>query len=726
MIFSLLLGGFRPLTLAQNSIQTDRDFDTETLIKDFFIKGNCRNVDNISALGNAVSIGHFSEGGGIIGFSEGIIITSGDTELAMGPNNTAEATASFNNVSSDSDLAMLASSSIYDVGGIEFDFVPIESPVTFRYAFASEEYCEFVGSIFNDVFGFFVSGPGINGPFTNNAINVALLPNSNDYVSINTVNHLSNVDSYVKNELEEDASICGITFSPSYISQIQYDGFTIPLKATFEVIPCETYRIRLLVADVGDDKLDSAVFLESKSFDLGEIVNVKAVVPESIEPIAYEDCKDGAFIFTRSANSDLSSPLIVEFSINPMSTAIEGIDYSNIPNMITIPAGQASFTLPINILSDNLAEGMETLLIDLEYICDCIDPSATELIISDQVEVLGTFEEIYVCEDQPFSIGPEIEQGVGPFTFLWNTNDTTQYLQNSVDQPTHFTVTITDACGNTALSIAGIGIQNVPEASMSGDLNICEDLTDGLEIIFEGNAPWSIQYTLDGIEQASIENIQTNPFFLPTNSAGMYELIGFQDAFCEGIANGSGLVQLSSIELNYTSSPPSCFNTPDGTINLNINGGSPPYSIVWNSDVNNRFAPTLLTAGNYAFTITDSQDCLFESNIELLPTDLSDPDCLPLFIPNVFSPNEDGFNDLFQIFTTENGPIESIQSIQIFNRWGALIYEASNFLPNDRDQYWDGTFKSKPLNPDIFVYKILFELIDGSTEMVTGDVLLIR
>ena len=119
--------------------------------------------------------------------------------------------------------------------------------------------CEFVGSVFNDVFGFIVSGPGIRGTFIDNAINVDLIPETEDLVSINNVNSQRNSSFYVKNELPIDANVWNVQFAPQYPEDIDYDGFTVRLKATFEVIPCETYHIRLLVGDVADDKLDSAV-----------------------------------------------------------------------------------------------------------------------------------------------------------------------------------------------------------------------------------------------------------------------------------------------------------------------------------------------------------------------------------------------------------------------------------------------------------------------------------
>ena len=111
-------------------------------------------------------------------------------------------------MSSDVDLVKLATGPVFDVVGIEFDFVPLDSFVNFRYVFASDEYCEYVGEKFNDVFGFFVSGPGINGSFNNKGQNVALVPGSNAFVSINTINSSQNALFYSDNMHPEDAARC--------------------------------------------------------------------------------------------------------------------------------------------------------------------------------------------------------------------------------------------------------------------------------------------------------------------------------------------------------------------------------------------------------------------------------------------------------------------------------------------------------------------------------------
>ena len=304
-------------------LKTELNNDAVNLVRDIFIKGTCKNVSNIESSGEPESFGLFERGAEIVGFPDGIILSTGDVRLAEGPNIFVDTSTEFNKASSDKDLMEIATDSLFDVTVLEFDFIPVESEVIFQYVFASEEYCEFVGTNFNDVFGFFVSGPGINGPFSDGAINVARLPNSDEFVSINTVNHETNQNIYIKNELRDDVGNCDIMFNPSHISTFEYDGLTIPLLARFRVIPCETYHIRLVVGDVADDKLDSAVFLRSNSFDLGELATVKTIIPNQKDTVAYENCLDGQFVFTRPVGSFNLRPLVVDFEIDESSTALE-------------------------------------------------------------------------------------------------------------------------------------------------------------------------------------------------------------------------------------------------------------------------------------------------------------------------------------------------------------------------------------------------------------------
>ncbi|MEO6671457.1 MAG: PKD domain-containing protein [Ferruginibacter sp.] len=94
-----------------------------------------------------------------------------------------------------------------------------------------------------------------------------------------------------------------------------------------------------------------------------------------------------------------------------------------------------------------------------------------------------------------------------------------------------------------------------------------------------------------------------------------------------------------------------------------------------------------------------------------------------IFIPNTFSPNGDGSND---VFYPRGSGVFSIKSEKIFTRWGEVVFEKNNFQANDVSAAWDGTFKGKKLNPDVFVY-IIEVLCDNSSKLVyKGNVALIK
>jgi len=96
----------------------------------------------------------------------------------------------------------------------------------------------------------------------------------------------------------------------------------------------------------------------------------------------------------------------------------------------------------------------------------------------------------------------------------------------------------------------------------------------------------------------------------------------------------------------------------------------------------------------------------------------------PVYIPNGFSPNGDGINDGFTLFT---GPAAmEIRSLKIFNRWGGLVYIGKNFPPNEPSLGWDGTFKGQPVDPGVFVYLAEVAFIDEEVVEYKGDVTVVR
>jgi gliding motility-associated-like protein len=201
-----------------------------------------------------------------LGLDTGVILATGRAQIAIGPNTVANKTEYLSTTGfNDPDLQIISGSTLVSNCTIlEFDFVATGEELNFDFIFASEEYPEYVNNSYNDSFGFFLSGPGISGPFSNNAANIALIPGTTTGVSINTVNNgpdndetCTNCEYYVDND---------VVFPADLNSTIQYDGFTTVLKAVAPLTCGETYHIKLAVGNVGDDGFDSAVFL--KNFEI--------------------------------------------------------------------------------------------------------------------------------------------------------------------------------------------------------------------------------------------------------------------------------------------------------------------------------------------------------------------------------------------------------------------------------------------------------------------------
>ncbi|PSF38882.1 PEP-CTERM sorting domain-containing protein [Aphanothece hegewaldii CCALA 016] len=205
------------------------------------------NVNFVGGSGPLFSAGFFQDPSEVMGLNEGIILTSGDVNLALGPNNSDSSTG-FINTPGDADLdALIPGFSTLDSTVLEFDITSATGDLFIQYSFASEEYNEFVNSNSNDVFGFFFEGT-----------NIALIPGTSTPVAINNVNKNLNSGFYNNN----DPSDLGIP-TPFHI---EYDGFTdvFTAKAT-GLTPGQTYNLKLAIADAGDRTLDSAVFIKGIS-----------------------------------------------------------------------------------------------------------------------------------------------------------------------------------------------------------------------------------------------------------------------------------------------------------------------------------------------------------------------------------------------------------------------------------------------------------------------------
>lgn len=223
------------------------------------IAGNGMTISNVqfNQPGATAAAGKFSGGNGIIGFSTGVILSSGAASNISSTVNQLRNTSAQLGLPGDADLDGIATPyQTEDAIVLEFDFIPNDDRVSFDFVFASDEYNEYVGTPYNDVFGFFVNG-----------VNCALVGPNGDPVTINTVNFNQNVQLYQNND----------PFDPPFRQtshQLEADGFTKVLTATATVTPNVVNHVRFAIADTSDQSYDSWVMIRTDSFQVGDPVVV--------------------------------------------------------------------------------------------------------------------------------------------------------------------------------------------------------------------------------------------------------------------------------------------------------------------------------------------------------------------------------------------------------------------------------------------------------------------
>lgn len=587
----------------------------EDLVRQVFIGGDCFDVTGVNYSGGAEQIGEFTNGITNVGFSSGVIMATGDINVAPGPNDQNGAGGGGAG-GGDGDLATIASGPMFDVAVIEFDFTPTQTPLTFDYVFASEEYCEYVNTAFNDVFGFFISGPGIAG-----TQNLAVIPMTNTPITINTVNHVTNSGLYVHNTPAgldncENGGVSG-TLPPAIpatgpaTQELQYDGFTRKMTAVAQVIPCSTYHIKLAIADVGDGLYDSAVFLKAGSFSGGGNASIDWLVDgQSDVDEVVEGCGTVQILVDR-LGANTTAPLPVSFTIT--GTATSGADFSPIPATIIIPAGQDQVLFPVNIVNDLIAEGAETIILTLNSPCSCLHPQEI-LTILDYNQMVPAPDTVTICGPSgTATVGVNMEGGVEPYTYQWSNGMTDQNITVFASNNTNYTVTITDACGKTKTAVARVILTPAPLAQLLPPApQLCPGGTGTINVNLSGHGPFEITYSINGGVQNPISGITQIPYPLTINAPGLYQLVSVIDSFgCPGTTAGAVNVTVSTLALSGVVSNATCSTSNNGSINTTVSGGQGPFHYHWAgpSNIGDVADPVNILPGNYTVTITDNIGC---------------------------------------------------------------------------------------------------------------------
>ena len=574
-------------------------------------------ISNVQVTAANGAYGYYNITGTEIGTSEGIILSTGKAINAIGPNDetglpqlgpaptfTCLNCSNYDNNAPGSLLLNQAQTrNTFDAAQVEFDIVPQGDSLRFRYTFASEEYNEWVGSPFNDVFGFYISGPNIGTD-----VNIALVPNTSTVVAINTVNANTNSQYWVNN------------INPPG-QGFQFDGFTIDLVAAVgNLIPCETYHLTLVIADGSDRIYDSNVLISQIES------NPVVVATTTAGGVEYmiEGCNSGIITFTR--NEATPFPQNVTYYIG--GNAINGVDYTLLGNgvpgepiSIVIPANQTSVSIPIDAFADEIVEGSEFLTI---YLANplCSSPEfldSTNFFIEDFLEVDIQPDNAIICNGQCVELtGNAVVEGSS--SFVWSPLDNLQNpttLTPTACPNTTTTYTLTSQVANCissdeitiGVSFISLGIDSDPVTCPNGG-NGSIDLT-----VLNANPPYTYSWTGPAGFTSNIEdpqNLEDGEYCVEVEDAS-----GCVASGCVTIFEFNVLTITDVDILLNGCFPISCFGECDGAVNVSVSGGVAPLTFQWldagNNVILNTQNATGLCAGTYTFRVTDAAGCTLEN-----------------------------------------------------------------------------------------------------------------
>ncbi|HPT03314.1 MAG TPA: choice-of-anchor L domain-containing protein, partial [Bacteroidales bacterium] len=434
--------------------------------------GNGVTFSNVTYGGGNVSRGTFS-GPNNIGIPSGVVLATGNANsIPQYPTNGMDNSGT-SAVQNDPDMNSICGVATQNGSILEFDFVPQGDLLTFNFIFASEEYANFAppcASSYNDGFGFFISGPGISGPYSNNSANIALIPSTTIPVSINNINCITNTEYYKSNyNGNGQCNGCpeGLVTDPNFV----FNAYSAVLQATVVLIPCSTYHIKLAVANAADGQYQSGVLLEESSFSSIPI-NISTVysVP-SLDTTTVEGCNYASVTFGLDEIGIVNDTIPLSYG----GTATYGVDYNSLPEYIVVPAGSQNASVNIVPVDDGITEGTETIEISYSNVtCSGIQTQTVTYNINDYPPLAAFVspDDTTVMCNQVINLAASPGGGIVPYHYAWNTGDTTASITVNPLITTVYNVQISDGCSS---SVSGSAVVNVltPAVSAGPDDTTC-------------------------------------------------------------------------------------------------------------------------------------------------------------------------------------------------------------------------------------------------------------
>ena len=563
------------------------------------LAGDGVSISNVSFTGNPLMASYFLNRANRtnIGIDSGIVLTTGRAKTfgsAWGVDGNGTTLATSVEASSgwglpgDADLGTaIGNFSLEDACVLEFDFIPLGDSIKFNYVFSSEEYDINYVCNYNDAFAFFISGPGIPG-----IKNIALIPSTNTPVSIFNVNNVpgagcpNNIQFYTDNTTN--------TF-------FTHDGHTVVLTAKEKVQPCQTYHLKIVLADAGDDMVDTGVFLEARSLVSNSfgLTNLTQTDPTG-NSYLVEGCATGAFNITRPRKDPY--PLNIQLSYG--GTATNGTDVQALPLNVMIPANDSFVTVNVLPLIDGLPEGIEVLKIFALAGCAAGTPTDSTWIQLRDYDILNLLPDTAtICRGESV----QLLASAGYSNYQWapdpTLNSTT--IRNPVATPVNsITSYICTATEGTCNARDSVFVQMKKAEFVSKvDVNCRGASTGSLQV--NAGAGWvaPVEYSLDGINWQS-SNRFTNLI------VGNYR-VKVRDAGCIDSVAISILQLYPDLLIDNTgTTAASCSGNPDGQVSITASGGLGPYQYSTDGLLYQPANIFNLNQGNFTITVKDANGCI--------------------------------------------------------------------------------------------------------------------
>jgi gliding motility-associated-like protein len=632
LFLSALLIGFSFQTasgqVTTSTGQTPTNYVQNTLI------GQGLQVSNVTFQGNPITqIGAFSGNNSNLGLTNGIVLSTGQINPPNGffpnANIVSAGTPGWAPLSSYYQSIYGNFANTNNAAVLTFNFVPQGDTLRFRYVFASKEYNNYVTTQFNDIFAFFLSGPNPQGGNYSNT-NVAMVPNTTQPVTINSVNNgqswacgsgpCTNCQYYVDNCNQNNGHGFG--------------GATVPLWAEARVVPCSTYTITLAVADIIDGALNSAVFLEAGSFSSNNLVlSVANNTTSASDTILTEGCGSAQLIITRTAG--ISQALTVNLTIG--GSATNGTDYQQLPTTITFAPGQVTDTLDIIPILDLLAEGQETITINIQGGCNSGSTGITFYIDDYQpLQVNAGNDTVIDCNGH--LLQGQYSGGAPGYQFNWDNgaSTTTSYFYvPTSDRYVRFTVT--DTCGNTksdslyvdfiepvtaGFGFVGFSPSSVIEGCGTATLQISRSISVPLPKTYpiqitgtasNGQDFQAIAPLINFAPNQTTVTISISPFLDGIAEGNETLIIGIVDTLCDGTLDPfTATLTIRNLDsLKVDAGPDLFINCPRLAVGINpvASGGWPVLNYQWADGVSTLNRSNLLPADTTTYTISVTDSC---------------------------------------------------------------------------------------------------------------------